>query len=202
MENVLIFIKHHFAFLWRIIECGNGWIFSLFYKSKLEKVLPAVLKELNENEYSFRRLKPSDAEALYKMINMQTLYDLDYFHPHRFDLISIKSQFENHSFLMMGAFEDDIIVGYFFLRFFINRKCFVGRLIDKNYRGRGIGEVMNKIMYETAWGMKFHCMSTISRRNKAIMKAHSKNQSMIIRKELQNDYLLVEFVQNANGFDG
>ncbi len=95
----------------------------------------------------------------------------------------------------MMAFKDDELVGYFFLRFFMNRKCFVGRLIDKSYRGQGIGLVMNDIMYETAWSMNFRCLSTISKNNIAVMKAHSKNPSAKIIKELQDNYLLVEFVK-------
>ena len=57
---------------------------------------------------------------------------------------------------------------------------------------------MNNIMYEISWGMNFHCLSTISKNNKAVMRAHSKNESMIVLKELQNDYLLVEFVRDQN----
>jgi hypothetical protein len=97
---------------------------------------------------------------------------------------------------MMGVFEKDKLVGYFFLRCFWNRKCFVGRLIDYNYRGKGIGWIMNNIMYNVAWDSGFRCLSTISRNNKAVMTAHSRNPAMIILKELQNDYMLVEFVRN------
>jgi RimJ/RimL family protein N-acetyltransferase len=99
---------------------------------------------------------------------------------------------------MMGAFDGERMIGYFFLRFFANKKCFVGRIIDKDYRGKGVGLTMNKIMYETAWGMFFRCYSTISNNNKAVIKAHAKNSSMKIRKELANDYLLVEFIREKN----
>ena len=71
----------------------------------------------------------------------------------------------------------------------------MGRLIDTNYRGKGIGEVMNSIMYDTAWKMHFRCLSTISRNNTAVMRAHAKNGHVVILKELRDDYLLVEFVE-------
>lgn len=197
MEKILIFIKHHFAFLWRIIEWGNELIFSLFYQSRLEKVLPEVFNEFGVAPYSYRRLKISDADALFDMINRQNASDLEYFHPHGFGFVSIRRQFRNRSFLMMGAFSDENIIGYFFLRFFANKQCFVGRLIDADYRGKWIGSVMNSIMYETAWRMGFRCLSTISRNNTAVMRAHAKNPTMIVLKELQKDYLLVEFVKEA-----
>ena len=161
----------------------------------MERVVPAVFNEVVIPPFSYRRLDTKDAELVYDLIHAQEASDLEFFHPHGFDLNSIRKQFMNFSFLMMGAFEGDKLAGYFFLRFFVNKKCFVGRLIDKNYRGKGIGHVMNTIMYETAWRMGFRCLSTISRNNSLVMRAHSKNPNMKVLKELQNDYLLVEFVR-------
>jgi hypothetical protein len=195
MERILIFIKHHFAFLWRVIEKGNGLLFILFYKKRMEKVLPAVFNESFEPPFYYKRLDSKDASLLYDLINSQESSDLAYFHPHGFDQDSITQQFGNSSFLMMGAFDRNIMVGYFFLRFFTNKKCFVGRLIDKDYRGKGIGHVMNTIMYETAWRMGFRCLSTISRNNSLVMRAHSRNPKMKVLKDLPNNYLLVEFVR-------
>jgi GNAT superfamily N-acetyltransferase len=71
----------------------------------------------------------------------------------------------------------------------------VGRLTDKDYRGIGIGKAMNRIMYETAWRMGFRCLSTISRNNTLVMKAHAENRNMVVLKELAGDYMLVEFVR-------
>ena len=94
----------------------------------------------------------------------------------------------------MYAFDGDRLAGYFFLRFFANRKCFVGRILDREYRGKGIGNEMNRIMYRTAWSMGFRCLSTMSKNNRAVMKAHSRNSTMVVLKELQSEYILVEFV--------
>ncbi len=198
MEKLLIFIKHRFKFLWNIIEWGNGFVFSVFYRSRLEKVLGAVFDESLLSSYVFRRLELSDAGALHDLIKLQPESDLEFFSPHDFDNNSIRKQFSNSAFLMMGVFEKEDLVGYFFLRFFANRKCFVGRLIDREHRGRGIGILMNSIMYRTAWDMRFRCLSPISNNNKTVMKAHSKNPSMIVLKELKNDYLLVEFVDKID----
>ncbi len=196
MEKILIFIKHHFGFLWKIIEWINGSLFQCFYSSRLEKILPQVFNESANSTFLFRRLQISDAESLYDLIENQEKSDLEYFSPHGFDMVSIERQFKNRSFLMMGVFDKEKMIGYFFLRFFVNRKCFVGRLIDKQYRGKGIGLIMNDIMYETSWRMDFRCLSTISKNNKSVMKAHAKNPTIRILKELQNDYMLVEFVRN------
>ena len=194
MEKILIFIKHRLGFLWGLIEWGNGVVFSLFYASSLARHLPEQLQGEGRTTVTFRKLQKSDAESLHALIHAQESSDLDYFSPHGFDLPAIRKQFRKRAFLMMGAFDGDRLAGYFFLRFFANRKCFVGRIIDSEYRGKGIGNEMNRIMYRTAWSMGFRCLSTMSKNNRAVMKAHSRNSTMHVLKELQNEYILVEFV--------
>ena len=96
---------------------------------------------------------------------------------------------------MMGAFSEDTLVGYFFLRAGINKKCFVGRLIHKDYRSRGIGRKMNQIMYQSAWSAGFRIFATFSPKNKLVMQSHKNNPNMIVLKNLPDNYLLVEFVK-------
>jgi hypothetical protein len=98
---------------------------------------------------------------------------------------------------MMGAFASDELVGYFFLRFFFNKKCFVGRLVDYKYRRKRIGEGMNHIMYGIAWQMGFRCLSTISVNNSNVMVAHARNPNMVILKHLRNNFILVEFKRDS-----
>lgn len=161
----------------------------------MERTLPDVFIQFTNPTFSFKRLNPGDIIKLFDLIKSQPLPDLKYFHPHEFDVKSLRQQLKKKAFLMMGTFDGDRLIGYFFLRFFINKRCFVGRLIDANYRGREIGSVMNNIMYETAWVMKFRCLSTISKHNTAVIRAHSKNPTMVVLKDLQDDYILVEFVK-------
>ena len=196
MERLLIFIKHHFGFLWGIIDWGNGVLFYWFFRSKLGAVLPGVFSEAPVGQLVFRKLGSQDIRHLYDLIAAQPQADLKFFSPHKFDLASLETQLRKPAFLMMGAFYGDKLAGYFFLRLFVNKKCFVGRLIDKDYRGKGVGSTMNFIMYETAWRMGFRCLSTISRNNSSVMRAHSKNESMVVLKELGGDYLLAEFIRN------
>lgn len=195
MERILIFIKHHFGALWKIIDWGNGIVFRCLYQRKKQTVTGKVLAEVQDGTRTYRELQSSDIPALMDLIKAQPSDDLTYFSPHAFDAESLHAQIRKPAFMMMGTFLDKKMVGYFFLRFFANKKCFVGRLIDRDFRGQGIGSHMNTIMYETAWDMGFRCLSTISRNNKAVMGAHAKNPRMLILKNIQNDYMLVEFVR-------
>jgi len=86
MECLFIFIKHHFRLLWNLIEWGNSFMFRLIYKNKMEQILGDVFKESPLSSFSYRRLKFSDIEPLQKMIEVQDPADLEYFHPHDFDI--------------------------------------------------------------------------------------------------------------------
>ena len=198
MERVLIFIKHHLGFIWRIIEKVNGLVFVAIFGSRLRKKLSEVFLEATLPSYIFRELRSDEMSSLSDLLATQSASDLEYFRPHEFDLEALREQKTNRAFLMMGVWLDQKLVGYFFLRFFMNKRCFVGRIIDKEYRGKGIGQVMNQIMYNIAWRIGFRCMSTISSKNTAVMRAHEKNPTMVILKSLPNDYLLVEFINDLD----
>jgi len=194
MEKILLYIKHHLSFLWKIIEWLNGFLFHCLFYTSMQKALHSTQKDHEAHQWSTRALTIDDAEDLVQLIQSQKKSDLKYFSPHGFDIESIKKQFKNKAFLMLGVFSKTQLIGYFFLRFFVSKKCFVGRLIASEYRGQGVGLLMNQLMYKTAWKMGFRCLSTISKNNKLVMKAHRNNGSMVIRKELNNDYLLIEFI--------
>ncbi len=102
-------------------------LFSWFFKRRLDRVLPGVFAETAEGVFNYRRLSPEDIPQLHRLLASQHPEDLKYFNPHRFDLHSLVAQGRKPAFLMMGAFAGDKLIGYFFLRFFINKKCFVGR---------------------------------------------------------------------------
>ena len=161
----------------------------------MKRVTTEVLEQTKDQSFLFRRLTSTDISALHNMISSQSPDDLRYFNPHGFDIPSLHRQLRNRAFLMMGVFENETPVGYFFLRFFVNRKCFVGRLTEAQYRGRGIGPAMNRIMYSIAWQMNFRCLSTISAKNHLVMKAHETNPHMMVVKKLDDNYMLVEFVE-------
>lgn len=197
MERILLFIKHRLHFLWLLIEGANSFIFNLFFGKKMRIAADRVITEVPRDSVIYRILNHYDIDSLHTLLTSQSQEDLRYFNPHGLDKHSLKSQMKNRAFLMMGAFDEDKLIGYFFLRFFLNKKCFVGRLIDHKYRGKGVGRTMNRIMYGTAWKMNFRCLSTVSTNNNLVMKAHSGNPSMKIVKKLDNDYLLVEFVRDS-----
>ena len=128
------------------------------------------------------------------MIDRQGSDRLRHFQPHGFAMADLEHALSNPAFLMFGVFYDGAPVGYFFLRCFWNKKCFVGRLIDQSHEGKGIGMVMNQVMYNTAWRSGFRCMTTISRANESVMRSHRNNPHVRIVQELPDNRLMLEFL--------
>ena len=60
---------------------------------------------------------------------------------------TIKRLQHNNSFVAFVLVDrnNDQIAGYCFNRSFCNGKGFRGRMVDINYRGKGLGTIMNKI---------------------------------------------------------
>ncbi len=195
MTKLLLYIKYHLPFIWNVIELLNALLYRFLCRKKVLHNLNFVFDQYNLKGFIFRRLEKNDMPLLENLLARQSPARLEYFKPHAYDLKALNRTISNPAFLMMGVFEDSNMVGYFFLRCFWNKKCFVGRLIDQPSEGKGIGRVMNNIMYNTAWRSGFRCLSTISKNNKLVMRSHSNNKAMKIIKSLPNDYLLVEFVK-------
>jgi hypothetical protein len=195
MVRILLYIKHNLNFIWLLIEWLNGKLFILLHGRKFTEVLNSVINEYSIPGAEARLLKETDLQELSTFSTSQGPARFIYFKPHGFDMNSLRLVYRNPAFKMMGVFNGSQMTGYFFLRCFWNSKCFVGRIVHKDYEGRGIGKLMNNIMYQTAWRSGFRCLSTISKNNHSVMNAHANNKTLKVLKELDNDYLFVEFLE-------
>lgn len=199
ITRVLLVIKHRLPWLWAVVERLNTLVYGLLCRRDMQLQVKRAFANFELRGFEFRPLSDTDLHDLQSLIRSQGEERLRYFRPHGFDMASLKRMHTNSAFLMFGVFCGERLVGYFFLRCFWNRKCFVGRLIDEPYEGRGIGRVMNQILYHCAWWSGFKCLTTISKHNAAIMRSHQRNPHARVVGSLANDYLLVEFVPLAAG---
>lgn len=193
----LYYLKEHKSGFWIILDKINGFLFQFFLSKKLYAVLATNLSSEKASEFNFRLIQKNDLPQLLELYKNLEDQLKKYFEPHDFSASQLAKQLSNKSFVMMGAFYKQKMVGYFFLRCGINKKCFVGRLVHKDYRNQGIGKAMNRIMYNTAWDFSFRVFASISKMNSLVLKSHISNPHLLIRKELKDNYLLVEFVKDA-----
>lgn len=198
MTGLLIFIKHKLPFIWNFIECFNSILFKKLFRPGLRKELEQQLQNHRHEKYTFRQLTISDTDSLSLLLLKQPQQRIKYFQPHGFDRKSLTRLFSNHSLLLLGAFNENELVGYFFLRCFINKKCFVGRLVDESHSNKGIGKTMNQIMYNTGWNCGFRVMSTISKNNNLVIRSHMNNEHFTLLKDLPDDCELIEFRKSVN----
>jgi len=203
IARTLLFIKHRMPRLWAGVDWLNALLYRLLHRDKVQPEVERAFSEFGLPGYEFRPLKREDLSSLQQLIQRQDPSRLRYFQPHSFEAGALKKMHANPAFLMFGVLAEGGLIGYFFLRCFWNRKCFVGRLIDEPFERQGIGRVMNQIMYHIAWWSNFRCFTSISKRNQWIMRAHSRNPHARFVSELANDYQLVEFVPLSEdiGFD-
>lgn len=194
MIRLLLKIKHRLPFLWRGIEQVNSLLFLILHRRRIMANSRACLDRYQLDGFSFRLLTQADSAALSAFLTRQPAARMEFFKPHGFDLQSVTRKAKDPAFLMFGTFRDEALVGYFFLRCFWNRKSFVGRAIDQDWEGQGIGRVMNQILYNTAWGAGFKCLTTISKHNHSVIRSHANNPTSRIIGDLPNDYMLVEMV--------
>ncbi len=195
LTGFLIYLKHHVPFIWKMVEVLNAFLFRLLYGKRIRQVSDEVIARADLPGYVFRRLVKNDLPELERLLGSQPAARVAFFKPHGFCRKSLETVYANPAFLMMGVFDGSRLAGYFFLRCFWNKKCFVGRLVDAPYEGKGLGRAMNGILYPIAWQMGFRCLSTISKNNRDVMRSHAGNPAMRVVKELTGGYMLVEFVQ-------
>jgi hypothetical protein len=197
MIQFLVNLKHKLSLLWAIIEKINGIMVGLIFASSVKSNLAKWISESPQADLSYRFLLESDLDALVGFFERQDQEQFKYFKPHGFDGKTLARLFRNSSFFMMGVFDGDRLAGYFFLRCFVNRKCFTGRIVDCEYQGRGISKVMGRILLRAAWDSGFRVFGTASKENvKSLGSYKSINDFKVIR-ELDNGYIYFEYLKNA-----
>ena len=98
------------------------------------------------------------------------------------------------------VFDKDKIIGYFFIRFFANRKAFRGKMVDVNFQGRGIAKNMGRIMTDVALGAGFRLFATISKDNLSSLASSKAVNEIRIVAELDNNYIYIEYLSKICKF--
>lgn len=196
MMNLLLFIKHRLGIIWRVAEFFNGFVFKLLYRNKILESIDVACKQASTAQYDLRMLQRDDLTELSDFFKSQPSESYMYFKPHGVELHDLIQNYKNPAFIMYGVFDKSnggVICGYFMTRFFANKKCFVGFLVDAASRGKGIAGLMGKTMLTICWNNNFEALATVSRKNDAALRAYRKLNDFKILKELPNDYIYIRY---------
>lgn len=191
MTAILIFIKHHIPFIWNIVEYINSQLFYILYRKRLE----FLDEKYSQSKDSVRILRIEDMVALSEFFNKQPADSFEYFKPHAFDYNSLVKKNKDKSFIMIGVFSNNEIIGYGFLRCFFNGKAFRGKIVDISHQGHGIAKQIGSVLTDMATLMHLRLFATISKDNVKSISSSSAVNRIKILKELPGNYIYVEYLR-------
>lgn len=185
-------LSDKFGFLWNIIEMLNAFVFALTHKSALEKI-PEILKGCS-GQFLLRVAAPADAVSLANFFAEQPEEAFEFFKPHDFDEKTLSKIIRNRAFLTFLVLDGEKIVGYFFLRCFVNGKSFRGKIVDYRYRGKGIAKLQGLAATKVATALGMRVFGTISPDNYASLASSKAVNEVKIVKTLDNGYYYIEYL--------
>ena len=188
-----MFLKENSPSIWGFFEKVNGSLFNILYAGRFNDNLTTVLSDVNDDLFNYKQLQKNDLDELSLFLRAFDKEQIKTFEPHAFDINTLIRLFNNPSFYMFGVFSKSKILGYFFIRSFINKKVFMGRIVDLSYRNIGIAKKMASILHKIAWKSDFRIFSTIDPKNIASLKSQLAVCDYTIHKSLTNGYLLIEY---------
>ena len=184
------FVKEHLGFVWDGVEWGNAEIFGLQHRAALRKI-PTVL-EVHKGRFVVKSVERKNVPGLERFFAEQPEETFKFFRPHDFDAKSLVQLTGRKSFLMFIVEDDEEIVGYFFLRCFVNGKAFKGRIVDYRRRNQGIAKLMGNVINDIVTLLGLRLYTTISPENFASLASTKAVNDVRIVKTLKNGYYYIE----------
>ena len=187
-------LRDKMGWLWNLIEWLNSMLFSIRYGKKLR----GFKFTSGPEGYNIVPMKGVSADRLVAFFEHQSEEAYTYFKPHEFDNKSIKRLQKNKSFLayvLLDSANGDI-AGYCFNRSFFHGVGYRGRMVDIDYRGKGLGTAMNKMLNEVGFGIGLRLFETVSKDNVASYRSAMSASKVKVVKELPENELYLEILQD------
>ena len=185
-------LRDKLSWLWNIIEWINGVIFYMRYGKRLKVFSFTTIPD----GYEIVPIKSIPTNELVAFFEHQPEDAYTYFRPHGFDVKSIKLLQRNKAFLgyVLKDIINGAIAGYCFNRCFFHGQGFRGRMVDIDYRGKGLGTAMNKILNEVGFGIGMRLFETVSKDNVASYRSAKSASNVKVVKELEHNELYLEIL--------
>ena len=186
-------LRDRLSWLWDIIEMVNSLLFSLRFGRRLKGFSFTTVPD----GYEVKSLRDVPTEDLVSFFGRQPEEAYTFFHPHGFDAESIKKLQRSRAFLayVLVDKEKNEIAGYCFNRSFVHGIGYRGRMVDIDYRGKGLGTAMNKMLNEVGFGIGLRLFETVSKDNVASYKSALSASNVKVIKELPHNELYLEIVR-------
>lgn len=185
-------LRDKFSWAWNLIEWVNALVFSWRYGKGLKGFAFTTVPE----GYEVIPLRTISTEKLVAFFGRQPEETFTYFRPHGFDERSIQRLQRNKAFLgyVLLDKENGEIAGYCFNRCFFHGVGFRGRMVDINYRGKGLGTAMNRMLNEVGFWIGLRLFETVSKDNVASYRSALSASNVRVVKEMEGNEVYLEVV--------
>ena len=180
-------VKERMGFVWDAVEWGNAKVFALQHHGQFGYTLPS-----NDKGIVVREATLDDVSHLVDFFQQQPADAFRFFKPHGFDAVGLRKVIRNRSFLAFVACDAETVVGYCFMRSFVNGTSYRGYMVDHRQRGRGIGKLMGRAMNVVGDALGLRMYKSIAPENRASMGVTKSVCDIRILKTLDNGDMLVE----------
>lgn len=201
LYQIAHFLRDKLPVIWDVVEWINGIFFSAIYGRRRGSVIARISNEkimadTDKKEYAIVPISDIPTSALVNFFASQPEEAFLYFKPHGFDAHTIKMLQRNKSFLGFVLVDDNSIAGYCFLRSYFFGKSFRGRMVGIDYRGKGLGTMMNKVMNGVGFSLGLKIYETVSKKNVASLRSAMSASECKIMREMDNGDLFLEIIKS------
>lgn len=185
-------LRDKMGWLWDLIEWLNSMLFSMRYGKRVKSFSFTTVPE----GYDVVAMGDVPTEELVAFFEHQPEEAFEFFRPHGFDAKSIKRLQGNKAFLayVLKDATNGQIAGYCFNRSFFHGVGYRGRMVDIDYRGKGLGTAMNKMLNQVGFGIGLRLFETVSKDNVASYKSAMSASKTKVVKELPGNELYLEIL--------
>ena len=185
-------LRDKLSWLWDIIEMVNSLLFSLRFGRRLKGFSFTTVPDGDE----VKSLREVPTEEVGSFFGQQPEEAYTLFQPHGVDAESLKKLQRSRAFLayVLVDKEKNEIAGYCFNRSFFHGVGFRGRMVDVNYRGKGLGTAMNKMLNEVGFSLGLRLFETVSKDNVASYRSAMSASNVKVVKELPDNELYLEIL--------
>lgn len=203
LYKIAHFLRDHMPWLWDLVDILNSMLFRIGYGNKLKHVENEIcnkrnIKSLYCKGYDIVSIRDIETKDLVEFFSSQPDEAFRFFKPHGFDSKSIKKLQKNRAFIgyVLKDAVNGKIAGYCFNRSFFHGKGFRGRMVDVNYRGKGLGTMMNRLLNKVGFGIGLRLFETVSKDNVASYRSAISASSFKVVEELPHNELYLEIIDD------
>lgn len=203
LYKIAHFLRDQMPWLWDWVDILNSMLFRIRYGNKLKHVENEIcnrgnIKSLYCKGYDIVSIRDIETKDLVEFFSSQPDEAFRFFKPHGFDSKSIKKLQKNRAFIgyVLKDAVNGKIAGYCFNRSFFHGKGFRGRMVDVNYRGKGLGTMMNRLLNKVGFGIGLRLFETVSKDNVASYRSAISASSFKVVEELPHNELYLEIIDD------